>query len=213
MAKKNKLKLRWVSKGFELELEGQRSDVEEVLRAATDAEAAVAAAVTAAVGGEKTLPTETRVAAAETAPPTKAKSKRTRTRKKPTPAGSSSTSQGATPVALDFAKDEERFGSPASDWKTKEKAMWLLYMLDELGLGKEFTGKTLSETFNKHYRRYETITTGNVNRDLGTLSTKKPKLVAADTTKADEPWYLTEPGVAHVKELIAKAKSPNGELI
>lgn len=109
-------------------------------------------------------------------------------------------------IAIDFNLQPEKFGNPKQDWKTADKALWLLYVLKESQVATEVTTRSLVLTFNKHFRQAGTITTSNVTRDLGRLKVRvKPAPVGEDTTKTPSPWYLTEEGRKQAQSLVAAA--------
>jgi hypothetical protein len=78
-------------------------------------------------------------------------------------------------IAIDFSHAPEKFGNPSQGWKTKDKSIWLLYVLREGSSIGEVSGRSISETFNKHFKQSGTITASNVQRDLGRAKVNEPK--------------------------------------
>lgn len=104
-----------------------------------------------------------------------------------------------------YAHDPEKFGTPSQDWKTADKAQWLLYCVKESGGPSELSAKTIADIFNLHFREAGTIMTGNVNRDLRKLKAdEKPSPVADDAAKG--VWYLTGEGIRRAQNLVAQAR-------
>src|SRR6185312_7952762 len=98
---------------------------------------------------------------------------------------------GALELHLDLAK----FGQPMQVWKTAQKALWLLEVLDQSGLGTSHSAKVLVDTFNRHFKQAGTVTTTNTTRDLGRLkASEKPSPVGEDTNKTPSEWFLTDEG-------------------
>lgn len=128
--------------------------------------------------------------------------RKTRRRRNGTSAGESADAA----AVIDFKHDPSKFGNPRQEWKTAEKALWLLYVVKEsAGIG-DLSATALAESFNKHFRQAGTVTSSNVSRDLGRLKVReKPSPVGEDTTKNPSTWYLTEQGIARAQVLVAAA--------
>lgn len=107
--------------------------------------------------------------------------------------------------ALNFVSSPEKFGNPQQTWKTADKALWLIYVLQENELGTEFSTKTIVETFNTHFKQSGKITTSNVSRDVGRLKTKKPALVGENASSNPPTWFLVEEGRKRAQGLVAEA--------
>jgi hypothetical protein len=99
--------------------------------------------------------------------------------------------------AIDFVSSPAKFGNPKQQWKTADKAIWLIYVLHENGKGSEFSTRTLQSG---------TITTSNVTRDLGRLKTKTtPAVVGENSAVNPSRWLLTEAGTKRAQNLVAEA--------
>lgn len=118
---------------------------------------------------------------------------------------SSATSEAESGNAIEFNHDPTSYGNPSQEWKTADKAIWLLYVLKLSGGPEDFSSKSIFDTFNKHFRQSGTITTSNVTRDLGKLKTKKPAPLGENTNKDPSTWYLTDAGIQQAILLVAKA--------
>ncbi len=122
------------------------------------------------------------------------------------PRGTQSNNEAQPATAIDFSHDPQKFGYPLQTWKTAEKAMWLLFTLKETTAQDEASGRTLTDTFNKHFKQCGTITVSNVNRDLGRLkASEKPSPLGEDTTKSPSNWFLTDEGRKRAQALVAAA--------
>ena len=91
----------------------------------------------------------------------------------------------------------------------RQKAMWLLYVLDQQGI-KESTSGVLAATFTKHFKSFGSIQAPNVHRDL---SKEKGKTgwVNSDATKDPQTWHLLEEGKKGIAALIQQTKSAAAE--
>jgi len=120
---------------------------------------------------------------------------------------SAASPDGDASAALEISPAPEKFGVPLQEWKTAEKAVWLIYVLKEQGMGDTFSTRTLVETFNKHFKQSGTITTSNVTRDLGRMKTKeRPAWIGEDTTISPSGWFLTEEGRKKAQGFVAAAR-------
>lgn len=117
------------------------------------------------------------------------KSKKRRAHVTPTNGGSDSNND-----VINFRHDSARHGMPKQEWNTAQKALWLLYILQDSGIASELPAGPISRTFKKHFRQFGNVTAPNVSRDLGKLKAKNPSPVGEDTTKSPSVWYLTEEG-------------------
>ena len=112
--------------------------------------------------------------------------------------------------AIDFVFAPEKFGNPKQQWKTAEKAVWLIYVLRENDKGSEFSTVTLVNTFNKHFKQSGTITTSNVTRDLGRLKTNTtPTEIGENAVASPSLWFLTDAGRKKAQSLVADALGAN----
>jgi hypothetical protein len=175
--------------GLELEIEGARDDASQISKNLGEQFASLLQPVGAIIDGKVAsvpLPSVEAIAS-----PIASAGKKGRRRKSP----AASAGDAETSPALDFKHDPEKFGNPTQEWKTSEKAVWLLYVVKESAGVNELTTRSLVDTFNKHFRQSGTITTSNVTRDLGRLKTReKPSPVGEDASKSVPTWYLTEEG-------------------
>lgn len=193
MASKFKVKLKIT--GFELELEGSREDVAELTHSVGEQMSGLLRPGGAIIEGTVmpvTSPPQDSVA--------RLSDKRPRKRRAASPSGSDEAGE-----ALDFRHDPSTHGMPRQDWKTAQKATWLLHVLKVMGLGDSFSTRRLVDTFNKHFKQSGMITTSNVTRDLGKAKVNEtPSPVGEDTTKTPSEWYLTQEGEKRAAEMIAE---------
>jgi hypothetical protein len=113
-------------------------------------------------------------------------------------------------AVVEFRNDPAKFGTPTQQWKTAEKAIWLLHVVKETAQVSELSTGQIVKTFNTHFRQAKTVTSSNVSRDLGKLKVASPALVGEDNTKTPPVWYLTDEGIRHVQAQIAESNSPSG---
>lgn len=116
-------------------------------------------------------------------------------------------------LALDFKHDPNTWGMPQQLWNTADKSIWLLYVVKKACGVAEMSSGVISHTFNKHFRQSGVVQTGNVTRDLGRRKAESPSLVGQDTTKVDEPWYLSDEGVKFAEKLVIAGKGPTQEAL
>jgi hypothetical protein len=191
----SKFKIRLKIQGFELEVEGSRDEVSDLTRSVSEQLSGLMNPSGIILDGSS----EAVVPPPQSAP--KLTDRRSR-RKKSIPANTDDLGS-----AIDFRHDPSVNGMPRQDWKTAQKALWLIHILSPLGKGDGFSTKTLVETFNKHFKQAGTITTSNVTRDLGRAKINdNPPPVGEDTTKSPSQWFLTEEGTKRVLAWIAEAR-------
>jgi hypothetical protein len=189
---------------FELEIEGNREDAALIGRSIGDQISSVIAPSANIVEGEFTSgrsPNAPPVALVDVSP----------RRKNPRRSRSSTSTPGGgdSVPTIEFRNDAAKFATPTQQWKTAEKAIWLLYVVKETTGVSELSTGQIVKTFNAHFRQAKTVTSSNVSRDLGKLKVSSPSLVGEDPTKSPAVWYLTEEGERKVQSLIAEARSPS----
>jgi len=197
----SKFRVKLKMQAFELEIEGNREDAALIGRSIGDQISSVIAPSANIVEGDFTStrpPSAPAIALVEESPKRKA-SRRSR---------STASSSGENNVsAIEFRNDASLYATPTQQWKTAEKALWLLYVVKETTNHSELSTSQIVNTFNTHFRQAKTITSSNVSRDLGKLKVSTPSLVGEDATKSPAVWYLTEEGVRKAQSLIADARS------
>jgi len=200
-----KFRMKLKLQSLELEIEGAREDASLISRSIGQQMAGLLQPVGSIVDGE--LPEDR-------SPPMQiingsgqAAVKKNRRRKFAPVAGNGEDAS----AAIDFKHEPEKFGNPRQEWKTAQKALWLLYVCNELAGVDQMSTRGIVETFNKHFRQSGTITTSNTSRDLGKAKAKeKPAPVGEDTTKSPSTWYLTEEGRKRAQQLVAEALGQPG---
>jgi hypothetical protein len=196
-----KLKLQ----GFELEIEGNRDDASIISRSIGDQIASVISPGVNIVEGEFSSAHSANNTAPAVPLISEAVKRRGGRRSRNTTAVAGEVGEAA---AIDFRNDPAKYATPTQQWKTADKAIWLLYVVKEVtGVSDLSTGQIM-KTFNTHFRQAKTITASNVSRDLGKLKVSSPSLVGEDNTKSVGRWFLTEEGVRRAQALIANAQSP-----
>ena len=188
-----KFKIKMKLTGLELEIEGSREDVPLITANLGNQLAGLLRPAAAIASGADTSLTPTPAAL----PMVDEVKKRKR---RVTTARSVDGQSDTVSAPIDFRHDPVKFGTPKQSWKTSEKALWLLHVVEQ-----ELSGAVIVATFNKHFRQAGTITTSNANRDLGRLKSKSPAVVGEDTTQTPPRWFLTEEGTRQALKLVGDA--------
>jgi hypothetical protein len=104
--------------------------------------------------------------------------------------------------------DPTTYGNPRQDWTSAQKALWILWAVQESTGKTDLTTTEIVSLFNKYYQQFRTINKQNVGRDLGKERKKNPPTVG---WKPDEKkWFLYEAGTTAAKAL-AHPSSPVSE--
>lgn len=200
----SKFRIKMKLQGFELEVEGSREDASLISRNLGEQMSSLLQPAGAIIEGE--IATGLLTSANNSHPSEGATTKKARRRRHQTV-----NVNGEVPPAIDFKHDSGKFGNPKQDWKTAQKAQWLLYVAKEVTGIAELSAKDLVTTFNKHFRQSGTITASNVTRDLGRLKvTDTPSPVGEDPTKSPPLWYLTDEGRKRAQGFVAEALGQSG---
>jgi hypothetical protein len=109
--------------------------------------------------------------------------------------------------AIDFTHDTKKYGNPLQSWPTQSKCYWMLYVLSKEADVKEASTGQIVETFNKHFKQAKPLRPSNVSRDLGKDKVKKMAVVAQDTSKPNQPWFLTDEGIKLAEQLVTETTS------
>jgi hypothetical protein len=179
----SKFKIKVNIKEFSLEVEGERADIPQLTGAVKHHLSNLLTPPTAlAAGGNSELQQDEKNI---TPPETNQDIPSRRIGRKPR----RSRSDAPASEALDFAHDPDQWGHPVLDWTTAQKAIWLLYVLEQQQQIKDMSSVQIAATFNKHFRQSKTIQQSNVIRDLGKEKTKN--VVGEDANQTPSHWYLT----------------------
>jgi hypothetical protein len=103
--------------------------------------------------------------------------------------------------AVAFVHDPDKFGNPSQQWNTANKAIWLLWVVEQATEQKELTAPQIADVFNRHYREFGTILSFNISRDLGNQRKKSPAPVGTDPNRNPQVWFLYDAGKAHAQRL------------
>lgn len=198
----SKFRIKLKLTGLELEVEGSREDASSISRNIGQQMAALMRPIEGIVDGDDVLSAPEAAAQAVVEIPAK-----NRRRKQ---AGAPRVN-GEPLKTIDFRHAPEKFGNPKQQWKTAQKAVWLLYVVGESMKVTELSAPMIAETFNKHFRQSGTITRSNVSRDLGKLKVSdSPPPVGEDATKSPAVWFLTDEGRKRAQNLVAETLKPQG---
>lgn len=193
-------KVKMKLEGFELEIEGEREDAALISDQIGRQFSTILSPIEGIVSGKEESGSQPFLDLQLTEAPKQRKSTRRSSVSRKRSGPDTETAQ-----PLQFRHSSDKFGNPQQAWKTAQKAMWLIYVLSECGLGEEFTTRQLQEVFNQHFKQFGTITTSNVTRDLGKQKGEKPPNIGEDPTGGESKWYLTEAGVRVAQKLTADA--------
>ncbi|MBN8966918.1 MAG: hypothetical protein J0G95_00420 [Rhizobiales bacterium] len=194
----SKFRIKFKLQSLELEIEGSREDASAISQNIGAQLSSIIQPAAGIIDGELVHDSSPTIQSPPIAIPTNRRSRRRK-------------SLGSTPDsdvsgAIDFILDPSKYSTPKQQWKTADKAIWLIHVLQDQGKGTEFSTKTLVETFNKHFKQSGTITTSNVTRDLGRLkANSRPSLIGENTTNSPSTWFLTDEGVKRAHALITEA--------
>ena len=186
--------------GFEMEIEGSRTDVPAITRSLSQQIAGLL--LPAAQIADASSPTELTSPAEVIEQGGKRRKHGNATRRV------GSAPRGDTvnkDVAIDWVHDSGIWGTPMQSWSTATKSIWLLYVVEkEKGIS-ELAAANITATFNKHFKQAKRIMVGNVSRDLGKLKMGSDAPVSEDTTKSPSTWFLTNAGKKKAESLVAGA--------
>jgi hypothetical protein len=198
----SRFKIKFKIQSLELEIEGDRRDVNLISRAVGDQVAGMIAPANEIVDGERAAAPQ-RIIDVTPQPADKKPRKRATT-------GTTRNNAGSASTAIDFVHEPQRFGTPTQKWKATQKAMWLISVVGELKQITQLNSATIFATFNKHFRQAGLLQRSNLARDLGRVKLKNgetPPLVGEDTTKSPPEWFLTDEGKKQVNALITESVS------
>jgi hypothetical protein len=107
------------------------------------------------------------------------------------------------PETITVSIDPQKHGSPTQGWTTTQKAVWFLYVVQDVNGATNLTANSIAKNFNKHFKAAGAIHRGNVGQGLekerlkGTGAT-----VGADFADGAAKYFLTDAGNAMAKQLI-----------
>ena len=116
-------------------------------------------------------------------------------------------SKAGSEEVITWKHDPGKYGSPAQAWSTKDKSIWVMYVIKEVDGTDELTAKQIAESFNKNFKQAGTIRSQNIARDLGKEKNNKESLIGENTTNDPATWFLTTKGITKAKDMIAEIRS------
>lgn len=198
-----KFEIKFKLQGLELEVKGEREDIAKLTENLSQQ---LAGLIPTPDMADEPPPHHGFLNAKDITPEVK---KPTRRRKQRNAGGASTGDNDAVGGAVDWRNDPQKWGSPRQGMSTADKAIWILYVVNqELQIG-EMPSKQIADTFNKHFRQAGTIRSQNVSRDLGKRKQLPTPEVGQDTSKGDEPWFLTESGIKAAVGIIQSLIGPD----
>ena len=199
----SKFRIKMKLQGFELEIEGSREDASIIGRNIGEQISGMLSPGVSIIDGELTPQHPQMPPSAAIADDTARRRGRRRSK-----AGSNGSDKDEGQV-IEFRHDPSKYGMPNQQWKTAQKAIWLLYTVKEVAGFSELSTGQIVKTFNTHFRQAKTVTASNVSRDLGKLKIATPSLVGEDTTKSPPAWFLTDEGIKFAQTQVANSQAPN----
>ena len=195
----NKLKFTLKITGFELQVEGTREEV---------------ATITSSVGqqfqglmhpagsmGEPQALPNTPLQVTEEGEITEIKNS---SRKKRASSGQSKVEKAK---AFELTNDPAKYGAPIQSWSTLDKAVWLLYIVQNILSITEASASEVSETFNKYFKQQGKIRPSNISRDFGNKKAGAKAIVGENANVTPAKWFLTEEGAKMAQKLIQNLKN------
>lgn len=196
-----KFKVKLKITGFELEVEGEKNDVQQITNQLgsqlNNMVSPVAQIAESSDADYQDISNHTEV------PSKQIKSNKTTSKNNSSKTTNSTSSSSSTQskkkdrtpaVAMDLSVDPNKWTIPTQKWNTLEKSLWLLYMLKKEMKVNEARAKDIAATYNKHFRQMGEVRATNVSRDLGNSKSGKSALVGENTQNFPYKWYLTETG-------------------
>jgi hypothetical protein len=116
-------------------------------------------------------------------------------------AGASGKGSDNTAQPITLIHDPDKYGNPQQGWSTPNKAIWLLWVVEQAANKKELSAAEIADTFNQHYRQFGTVSASNVTRDLGSQRKKNPAPVGTDPNRSPQVWFLYDAGKARAERL------------
>lgn len=198
----SKVKFKFKITGLELEFEGSREDVPMITNAIGNQVQNMLNPPAEILNGEVEVIESTPKSATISTP---------KKRRKPSKSGSSngqqvSPKEGAT---ITWKHDPKKYSSPVQEWKTAQKALWVLYVVSEESNTDELSASVIADIFNREFKRAGTIRGTNISRDFGKLKLGKDALVG-ETVGSPSTWFLTEKGKSEVLNLIQNPNQDKG---
>jgi hypothetical protein len=185
-----KFKMRLKVTGIELGIEGERQDIPAITAAVTKQFAAVVEPIDV-ITETKQLTNRVESQNGDTTTD-EGKSKRKRAPSNRTPA------EFAIPV--EYRHDAKAFGAPQQAWSILEKAIWMLWVLQNTGT-KEYMAGQIVATFNQNFKAAGRLHPPLVPRELQKAKVLVPTPVGEDK----ERRYPTEEGERQAQQLVAIA--------
>jgi hypothetical protein len=123
-------------------------------------------------------------------------------RAKPKINGSPKAVDSAAAIELNVRQIQEKYGTPIQSWSGPDKAIWLLYVVQQ-ELGQDsLTSAQIRETSAKYFKAQGPMSTQAV-ADLRRKLTGKLPLLGQDNNQDPAAWYLTDAGKKHAETLVA----------
>lgn len=186
-----KFKVQVELQGFKMFIEGEREDIPLIRDAVTDQMRGLLTPAATIVEGEK--PEENgakEVTPLPALPPPPAKKKRVTKAK-----AAAADEEGAV---IEFNYDATVWGQPRLEWIGAQKAFWLIYVIQQTTVQREFTAPQIRNTFNARFMEAKPFKrTSNIYRDLPKLKWEGQTVVGVHEGK----FFLTQAAEAYFRNL------------
>jgi hypothetical protein len=208
MAKLNKLKIKFKLQGLELEIEGTREEMPQVAQSlGAQLSGLFQPMSTLSNVGQLQLDLPNQTTSNGASAEVVNDRKKTSSSKRSTSRAPSTGGAAKEYPAIDWLHDSAKWGFPNQSWTASEKAIWLLYVVENEKQLSELTATQIANTFNKHFKQSKTIKAFTVTRDLGRKKVGKDAPVGENTTISPSGWYLTTSGKAVAAKMIEELRS------
>lgn len=202
----SKFKIKFKLQGLELEIEGNKDDVPLIMEGVGQQISGLLQPAASMVGdtskADETNASMQPVTIIDATP-----KKKTQKRRQSNIQNSTQTAQSDS---INFHHKSDIYGNPKQTWKTSQKAMWIIYVLNKENNIQSLSSEQITNIFNKHFKQAKTIIKNNVTRDLCKAKITKSgsqSLVGEDVNSYPSEWYLTEEGIKYVENMIQDQKS------
>lgn len=181
--------------GLEIEYEGERDDVSKITGAVGKQFGEILQTPSVVAGPSRRLPASV-VATDVDSGSQMANTKKGSGAKK-------TTSRKPKEPPVEWSHDAEGWGNPLQGWKIRQKALWLLYVIQNVTETTEMSASRVASTFNEYFREAGQLKANLVGREFRRASKSSPPSVQQSVAG---DWFLTEEGKSQATELVKRAR-------
>ncbi len=107
---------------------------------------------------------------------------------------------------INYVHDSGNWGFPQQEFTTLEKAVYVLYIVEQMTTKTELPAGVITATFNKHYKQAGQVRPSNISKYLGAARSQRPSPVDLNTTAEPNAWFLTSEGKKIAEQLVMKSR-------